>query len=118
MTGVQTCALPIFTGLHTLRIKETDRLAALKNELGKFGAKVTVTDDSLTLAPGNLLSGETNRKPVRIATYNDHRMAMAFAPLALKTPLIVEDAGVVSKSFPSFWDDLKTLGFSVMPESE
>ena len=106
------------TGLHTLRIKETDRLAALKNELGKFGAKVTVIDDSLTLAPGNLLSGETGRKTVRVATYNDHRMAMAFAPLALKTPLIIEDAGVVSKSFPSFWDDLKTLGFSVMPESE
>jgi 3-phosphoshikimate 1-carboxyvinyltransferase len=50
---------------------------------------------------------------VKIATYNDHRMAMAFAPLALKTGIIIENAEVVSKSYPSFWEDLKKIGFSV-----
>lgn len=50
---------------------------------------------------------------VSIATYNDHRMAMAFAPIALKKDLIIEDAGVVSKSYPTFWEDLKSIGFSI-----
>jgi 3-phosphoshikimate 1-carboxyvinyltransferase len=95
------------TGLHTLKIKETDRLEALKTELEKLGAKVTVTNDSLTL---ELSSGI---KPnIAITTYNDHRMAMAFAPLAIKAPIIIKDAGVVSKSYPSFWEDMQKLGFS------
>lgn len=96
------------TGLHTLKIKETDRLEALKTELEKLGAAVTVTNDSLTLAP----SGDS-KEDIAIATYNDHRMAMAFAPLGIKVPIIINDAEVVSKSFPSFWDDLQTLGFAV-----
>lgn len=96
------------TGLHTLKIKETDRLEALKAELGKFGAAITVTNDSLTLVP----SSQKN-EGVEVATYNDHRMAMAFAPLALKVPFVVKDAGVVSKSFPTFWEDMRTLGFEV-----
>ncbi|WP_318344120.1 3-phosphoshikimate 1-carboxyvinyltransferase [Flagellimonas baculiformis] len=96
------------TGLHTLPIKETDRLAALQTEMSKFGAKVTIDSESLTLQPiTNIKSG------VDVDTYNDHRMAMAFGPLALKTDLIVNDAGVVSKSYPDFWKDLKTLGFGV-----
>ncbi len=96
------------TGLHTLPIKETDRLAALQTEMSKFGAKVTIDSESLTLQPiTNIKSG------VDVDTYNDHRMAMAFGPLALKTDLIVNDAGVVSKSYPDFWKDLKTLGFDV-----
>jgi 3-phosphoshikimate 1-carboxyvinyltransferase len=111
------------TGLHTLKIKETDRLEALKAELGKFGADITVTDDSLTLAPHNLFTSSEAGSPlweglgeaVRVATYNDHRMAMAFAPLAIKTPFVIEDAGVVSKSFPTFWEDLSTLGFQFSP---
>ncbi|MEL0643905.1 3-phosphoshikimate 1-carboxyvinyltransferase [Olleya sp. Ti.3.14] len=94
------------TGLHTLKIKETDRLVALKTEIEKLGGQVTITNNSLTLKKA------TNRhQNVTIATYNDHRMAMAFAPLALKIPIIIEDSKVVSKSYPTFWDDLAALGF-------
>ena len=93
-------------GLHTLKIKETDRLVALQNELQKFGAEVDITEESLTLYKASQL-----RENVVIATYNDHRMAMAFAPLGLKTNLEIEDYMVVSKSYPTFWDDLKNLGF-------
>jgi 3-phosphoshikimate 1-carboxyvinyltransferase len=96
------------TGLHTLRIKETDRLQALKNELEKFGGKVEITEDSLQLS-----ASEAIKENVSVATYNDHRMALAFAPLALKVPVIINDAGVVSKSFPEFWENMKELGFSV-----
>ena len=96
------------TGLHTLKIKETDRLEALKTEIEKFGAIVDVTDNSLHLFASNQLKNH----PI-IATYNDHRMAMAFAPLALKTDLQILDANVVSKSYPSFWEDLKILGFQI-----
>ena len=95
-------------GLHTLKIKETDRLVALKNELEKFGAAVVITDNSLSLAPCSSL-----KENVEIETYNDHRMAMAFAPLALKVPLIIKDAEVVSKSYPEFWKDLESIGFTV-----
>ncbi|CAN1526203.1 AroA 5-enolpyruvylshikimate-3-phosphate synthase [Flavobacteriaceae bacterium] len=96
------------TGLHTLKIKETDRLEALKTELSKLGASISVTHESLTLAPStNIISNQT------IATYNDHRMAMAFAPLALKTNINIENADVVSKSYPDFWNDLKNLGFEI-----
>ncbi len=96
------------TGLHTLPIKETDRLAALQTELSKFGAQVAIDSESLTLQPANSL-----KTGVAIDTYNDHRMAMAFGPLALRTDLIVNDAGVVSKSYPDFWRDLETLGFGI-----
>lgn len=96
------------TGLHTLKIKETDRLEALRIELTKLGANISVTNDSLTLLP----SGEINQD-VHIATYNDHRMAMAFAPLAIKVPIIIDDAEVVSKSYPDFWNDLKALNFQI-----
>lgn len=93
------------SGLHTLKIKETDRLVALQIELQKLGAKVQVTKETLSLQP----ISELNRDII-IATYNDHRMAMAFAPLALKTSINIEDYMVVSKSYPMFWEDLKTLG--------
>ena len=96
------------TGLHTLKIKETDRLEALKTELSKLGASISVTNESLTLAPSNKLNPNQN-----IATYNDHRMAMAFAPLALKTNINIENAEVVSKSYPDFWNDLIKLGFEI-----
>ncbi len=96
------------TGLHTLKIKETDRLEALRVELTKLGAAITVTNDSLTLEPSATLNKEVN-----IATYNDHRMAMAFAPLAIKVPLHIADAGVVSKSYPDFWKDMESIGFQV-----
>ena len=94
------------TGLHTLKIKETDRLEALKNELSKLGAIISVTNDSLTIKESNNQIIESS-----IATYQDHRMAMAFAPLALKVSIIIEDAEVVSKSYPTFWEDLKNVGF-------
>lgn len=94
------------TGLHTLKIKETDRLEALRIELTKLGANISVTNDSLILIATNEINPN-----IKIATYNDHRMAMAFAPLALKVPIIIEEAGVVSKSYPDFWKDLINLGF-------
>ena len=98
------CAL---TGLHTLKIKETDRLGALKTEMEKLGAQVRITHDSLTLEPLT-----TIKDNVIITTYNDHRMAMAFAPLSVKgIGLTIRDAEVVTKSYPAFWDDLSLLGF-------
>jgi len=96
------------SGLHTLKIKETDRLEALKIEIEKLGGQIDITEDSLHLTPNNSLN-----ENVFINTYNDHRMAMAFAPLALKTSLQINEANVVSKSFPTFWKDLKTLGFKI-----
>jgi 3-phosphoshikimate 1-carboxyvinyltransferase len=96
------------TGLHTLKIKETDRLEALRIEMTKLGADISVTNDSLTLGVSNDINSN-----VKIATYNDHRMAMAFAPLALKVPIQIENAEVVSKSYPDFWEDLKKLGFEI-----
>ncbi len=95
------------TGLHTLKIKETDRLEALREEISKLGGKITVTNESLYLKAQEA----SIKSDVSIATYHDHRMAMAFAPLALLKPIIIEDAGVVSKSYPDFWEDLETVGF-------
>ena len=100
--------LPCYlTGLHTLKIKETDRLEALKTELEKLGADIIVTDDSLTLKAASKINPD-----VAIATYNDHRMAMAFAPLAIKVPVTIKHAEVVTKSYPTFWQDLEQLGFA------
>ena len=95
-------------GLHTLKIKETDRLVALEKELNKLGAKVKVTKNSLHLIHGNNFNQNCS-----ISTYNDHRMAMSFAPLSLKIPLIIKDYKVVSKSYPNFWQDLVKLNFKI-----
>ncbi len=101
------------TGLHTLPIKETDRLAAMKAELEKCGIQVKITAESLEVqASKQALVSAT------ISTYNDHRMAMAFAPMALCVPLIVEDPMVVEKSYPDFWKDLESLGFDCTSKSE
>jgi 3-phosphoshikimate 1-carboxyvinyltransferase len=112
-TIVVTCfALRVgchLSGLHTLKIKETDRLLALETELTKLGAQISVSDASLTLEQSSKINPN-----IKIATYQDHRMAMAFAPLALKTNIIIEDAEVVSKSFPTFWEDLKSIGFDIL----
>ena len=94
------------TGLHTLKIKETDRLTALKIELEKLGAEVKITDRSLELVNSTKIN-----KNISIDTYNDHRMAMAFAPLGLKVPININNAEVVSKSYPGFWDDLRKVDF-------
>ena len=99
------------TGLHTLKIKETDRLLALKIELEKLGAQVAITEDALLLQKSKAI-----RANVSIDTYQDHRMAMAFAPLALKTSLVINDAGVVSKSFPEFWNVLSDLNILLKEE--
>ncbi|MCX2429472.1 3-phosphoshikimate 1-carboxyvinyltransferase [Pedobacter sp. GR22-10] len=99
-----------FTGLETLKIKETDRIAALQNELAKIG--VTLTEDNLvyTLNTDELHFPEK----ITVATYEDHRMAMAFAPLALLISEVeIEDMQVVEKSYPHFWEDLKKAGFDV-----
>ena len=95
-------------GLNTLKIKETDRLVALENELSKLGAIISITDKSLHLSPGNNFIQDCS-----ILTYEDHRMAMSFAPLALKTSLYIEEANVVSKSYPDFWRDLTELNFKI-----
>lgn len=96
------------TGLHTLKIKETDRLLALKTEIEKLGGSVKIDDESLELKPAEEL-----KNGIKVGTYHDHRMALAFAPLAVKLAIEIEDAGVVSKSYPEFWEDLEKLDFSV-----
>jgi len=102
------------TGLHTLKIKETDRLSALKIELEKLGAAVSITNDSLELEiNSDTAFSEANSEVYEIDTYQDHRMAMAFSPLALKFPLRINDPMVVTKSFPSFWEDLSKMGIAV-----
>ena len=80
----------------------------MKTELEKFGANVSIDSESLRLR-----SGKTMTNDISVDTYNDHRMAMAFAPLALKGNFGINDAQVVSKSYPDFWNDLKTLGFNI-----
>ena len=100
-----------FRGLESLRIKETDRIAALQNELGKFGMRLEERED-----PAGLywdLEGTFNPNPAIIPTYQDHRMAMAFAPLALKVDgLQIEEPDVVVKSYPRYWEDLAKVGIS------
>ncbi len=101
-------------GLHTLKIKETDRLTALKTELEKLGADVTITEDTLILELHAALDfSEAIKRKVQINTYQDHRMAMAFAPLALRFPLIINEPMVVTKSFPTFWEDISRMGIKV-----
>jgi 3-phosphoshikimate 1-carboxyvinyltransferase len=97
------------SGLHTLKIKETDRLIALENELSKLGAQIRVTEESLHLS-----AAQDFKANQTIATYSDHRMAMAFAPLALKIGHQIAEANVVTKSYPDFWNDLEAVGFELI----
>ena len=94
------------TGLHTLKIKETDRLEALKAELTKLGGQISVTDHSLHLESSSGINSN-----IAIETYHDHRMGMAFAPLGMRVPVEIIDANVVTKSYKSFWTDLQQIGF-------
>ena len=96
------------TGLHTLPIKETDRLAAMKCELEKVGVSVNIDAESL-----RVFGQKAKLQSASIATYNDHRMAMAFAPLAILIPLTIEESFVVEKSYPDFWKDLSSIGYQV-----
>ena len=104
-----------FSGLRSLRIKETDRIAALQQELAKLGYVVRDYDDSILEWNGERREPEAN--PV-IKTYEDHRMAMSFALAALKRPegIRIAEPGVVSKSYPHFWDDLCEAGFRIGQE--
>lgn len=100
----------IIEGLQTLKIKETDRLTALQKELSKINADVEIIRDQKLVIDGD----EDIPEEVEIATYNDHRMAMAFAPLALRMKsVIIQDPDVVSKSYPDFWDEMKEIGFTI-----
>lgn len=98
----------ILTGLETLKIKETDRLVALKNELEKFGAIINITDDSLAIEGYQ----EYTETPT-LETYNDHRMAMCMAPLAQKYAIRINNEMVVEKSYPTFWENWTKLGFEI-----
>jgi 3-phosphoshikimate 1-carboxyvinyltransferase len=99
-----------FTGLETLKIKETDRIKALQNELEKIGVKLIEKNLVCKLD----CSGLHFPEKISIHTYEDHRMAMAFAPLALKVAEVeIEDADVVNKSYPGFWEDLASVGFQI-----
>ncbi len=102
-----------FKGLKTLKIKETDRIAALQNELAKFGAGLTEPKHGELEWDGNIDLQIKEETPV-VKTYHDHRMAMAFAPMALAgLRLEIEDPMVVTKSYPNFWEDLRSAGFEV-----
>lgn len=118
-TFVVTCALlniPFrFTGLQSLKIKETDRIAALKAELKKLGYLIEEENDSVLMWNGERC--EPQNTPI-IATYEDHRMAMAFAPAVICYPnLQIADPQVVSKSYPGYWEDLKQAGFQVISKN-
>lgn len=95
-----------FTGLESLRIKETDRIAALQAELRKIGADLVERENVWELLPSAQLPEKAS-----FNTYKDHRMAMAFAPLATLMDVEIEDRRVVRKSYPRFWDDMEALGF-------
>lgn len=114
-TFVVTCCLMnipfLFTGLQTLKIKETDRIEALKAEMKKLGYVIRDRENSILEWDGERCEPET--EPV-IKTYEDHRMAMAFAPAAIKLKDIsIAHPKVVTKSYPRYWDDLKSVGFSI-----
>jgi 3-phosphoshikimate 1-carboxyvinyltransferase len=94
------------TGLHTLKIKETDRLSALKTELERLGAIVQITDESLALTGSGKI-----QENVCIDTYDDHRMAMAFAPLAALVAIQIQSPEVVGKSYPDYWSDFKRVAY-------
>jgi 3-phosphoshikimate 1-carboxyvinyltransferase len=97
-----------FKGLESLRIKETDRIAALQNELQKCGVELIEIESGLFTLRGDFVMP---KEP--IATYHDHRMAMAFAPLALLGPITIDEPDVVAKSYPSFWEEMKKVGFTI-----
>lgn len=114
-TIICTCAglgvEAVISGLETLIIKETNRLEALKSELNKFNIELNIINNQKL----HLKGGQKMQTPsIPIETYNDHRMAMAFAPLCISTgPIEINNPEVVSKSYPNFWEDLKSVGFAI-----
>lgn len=115
--AVTCCLLGIrfrLTGLQTLRIKETDRMAALQRELGKLGFVVKTEGDGTLVWDGETDACTPTDNHIAIDTYDDHRMAMAFAPVSLlRTGIVINDPEVVSKSYPGFWNDLEKAGFKL-----
>ena len=113
-TFVVTCAMMgvkfHFTGLGTLKIKETDRIKALIAEMRKLGFVVRDVNDSELIWDGERCEPMTD---IAIDTYEDHRMALAFAPIAMIQPLTINNPQVVTKSYPNYWNDLKTAGFEI-----
>ena len=97
------------TGLNTLKIKETDRLVALKNEISKFNTDVIIDDQSIEIKSFPKVLPEN----IEIDTYHDHRMALAFSPLSVLVKLVINDYGVISKSFPEYWTILQKLNFDL-----
>ncbi|MBP9923161.1 MAG: 3-phosphoshikimate 1-carboxyvinyltransferase [Bacteroidia bacterium] len=101
-----------FTGVSSLRIKESDRLLALKSELGKCGVEVVITENECKVVPGSLF-----KQPGVINTFNDHRIAMAFAPLAsVLDSISFDNIDVVAKSYPEFWDQMEACGLKLNEE--
>jgi 3-phosphoshikimate 1-carboxyvinyltransferase len=99
-----------FTGLESLKIKETNRITAMKNELNKIGADLIENENTWKLVPTLILP-----KAVEIDTYEDHRMAMAFAPLCQLMDVTIKEPSVVRKSYPGFWDQVKRVGVKISP---
>ena len=99
----------IFTGIESLKVKETDRVLAIQNELKKFGADLVEIETNLSykLIPSATMG--QSKSAVEVETYDDHRMAMAFAPLCLIQPIIISHPEVVAKSYPSFWEDFRKV---------
>ncbi len=110
-TVIPVCALKkiqgTFTGLESLRIKETDRIAALQNELSKVGSKL----EEKSRSTFELTPGAIPKEKIMINTYHDHRMAMGFASWATLIDLEIEELDVVNKSYPEFWDHMREVGF-------
>ena len=103
-----------FSGLKTLKIKETDRISALQNELEKFGAEISEPVFGELTWDGKINNAKKQKNPL-VKTYHDHRMALSFAPLAISgASLQIEDPMVVTKSYPEFWNDIKKVGFKVL----
>ena len=121
------CALRVpfhFTGLQTLKIKETDRIKALQTELGKLGYNIEDINGCELKWNGKIENGKLkmedsessifNLQPsIPIDTYEDHRMALAFAPLAFKMPISINNPQVVTKSYPNYWKDLESAAFTI-----
>ena len=123
-TFVVTCCMlgiPFhFTGLESLKIKETDRIFALKNELSKLGFNLEDRNDSELLWDGNKrIVSENELQSISIDTYEDHRMAMSFAPVAMVNgSVLINEPKVVSKSYPNYWNDLASVGFVISVSAE
>ena len=98
----------VMTGLESLKIKETDRIAAMQNELKKIGADLIEQGNEWIMKPSSNLPAQ-----VEIETYEDHRMAMAFAPLSCLMDVTIDDPLVVDKSYPAFWEEVKKLGIEI-----